>query len=38
MESRYARLLAGGVCGQKSGGGAAEVYGEQCLLEMEHSL
>jgi len=32
------RLLAGGVCGQKSGGGEAEAYREQCLLEMEHGL
>jgi hypothetical protein len=31
-------LLASGVCGQKSGGGEAEAYGEQCLLEMAHVL
>ncbi len=31
-------LLAGGVCRQKSGGGQAEAYREQCLLEMEHDL
>jgi len=31
-------VLGGGVCGQKSGGGQAEAYWEQCLLEMEHGL
>jgi len=31
-------LLAGGVCGQESGGGQAEAHREQCLLEMEHDL
>jgi hypothetical protein len=31
-------LLGGGVCGQKSGGGQAEAYREQCLLEMAHGL
>jgi hypothetical protein len=31
-------LLAGGVCGQKSGGGQEETYREQCLLKMEHGL
>jgi len=31
-------LLAGGVCGQKSGGSQVEAYREQCLLEMAHGL
>jgi len=31
-------LLGGGVCRQKSSGGHAEAYLEQCLLEMAHGL
>ena len=31
-------LLGGGVWGEKSGGGQAEAYREQCLLEMAHGL
>jgi hypothetical protein len=31
-------LLAGGECGQKSGGGQAVAYREQCVLEMAQGL